>query len=89
MYDLDDKGHITRHDLTKIMTSFRELVGGDVATFSGKKFESVDELVTAFFEQMDTGGDDIITIEEYKESAIRNPDIIIGLSLAAPERADG
>lgn len=85
MYDLGDKGYITQSDMAKIMTSFSELVGGDVVTFSGKKFASVDELVTAFFEQMDTTGDGKITIEEYKEAAIRNPDIIIGLGLGDNE----
>jgi Ca2+-binding EF-hand superfamily protein len=84
MYDLDDKGHIARDDMRKIMTSFLDLVGGDVVTFSGKKFESVDQLVDAFFEQMDIMGDGKISIEEYKEGAIRNPDIVIGLSLGDP-----
>ncbi|ELR15374.1 Calciumbinding protein NCSA, putative [Acanthamoeba castellanii str. Neff] len=82
MYDLDDKGHITREDMNKIMTSFLNLVGGDVVTFSGKKFESVEQLADAFFEQMDSMGDGKITIEEYKEGAIRNPDIVIGLGLS-------
>ncbi len=82
MYDLDDKGHITRDDMNKIMTSFLNLVGGDVVTFSGKKFESVEQLADAFFEQMDSMGDGKITIEEYKEGAIRNPDIVIGLGLS-------
>ncbi len=47
----------------------------------GKKFESVDQLVDAFFEQMDSSGDGKITLEEYKEGALKNPDIIIGLGL--------
>ncbi len=34
-----------------------------------------------FFEQTDTNEDGIITLDEYKEGAMKNPDVITGLRL--------
>jgi hypothetical protein len=41
----------------------------------------VMQLVDEFFEAMDTNGDNKISIAEYKEGALKNPDIIQGLKL--------
>jgi hypothetical protein len=45
-------------------------------TFSGKKYESPKQLVDEFFEVMDLNHDGKISLEEYKEGALKNPDII-------------
>eukprot|EP01087_Luapelamoeba_hula_P014023 TRINITY_DN4046_c2_g1_i1.p1 TRINITY_DN4046_c2_g1~~TRINITY_DN4046_c2_g1_i1.p1 ORF type:complete len:189 (-),score=62.17 TRINITY_DN4046_c2_g1_i1:131-697(-) len=82
MYDTSGKGYITKEEMTKIMDSFYKLVG-PLVTFSGKKFESHQQLVEEFFEQIDTSGVGRITLEEYKAGAHKNPDIIQGLKLFA------
>ncbi|KAL6077112.1 Visinin-like 1b [Balamuthia mandrillaris] len=83
VYDLDGDGYISKPEMSQIMKSFVEVVGGDVVTFSGKKFESHDQLVDEFFEQMDASGTGRISLAEYKEGAMKNPDIIQGLKLFA------
>jgi len=80
MYDLDGNGTISKDEMTKIMESFYKLVG-PLVTFSGKKYDSPAQLVDEFFEQMDTNKDGNISIEEYKQGALKNPDIIQGLKL--------
>ena len=71
-------------DISKIMDSFYKLVG-PLVTFSGKKYESHEQLVEEFFELMDTTGDGKITLKEYKEGAMKNPDVIqIGQKLRIP-----
>jgi Ca2+-binding EF-hand superfamily protein len=82
MYDINNNGYITKDDITRIMDSFYKLVG-PLVTFSGKKYESHEQLVEEFFELMDTTGDGKITLKEYKEGAMKNPDIIQGLKLFA------
>jgi Ca2+-binding EF-hand superfamily protein len=80
MYDLDGNGFITREDMLQVIEAFFKLVG-PVVTFAGKKYESAEQLVDDFFDQMDSNKDDKISIEEYKEGAMKNPDIIQGLKL--------
>lgn len=80
MYDLDGNGFIDKEEMTKIMESFYKLVG-PLVTFSGKKYDSPSQLVDEFFEAMDLNGDGKISLEEYKEGALKNPDIIQGLKL--------
>eukprot|EP01089_Gocevia_fonbrunei_P017862 TRINITY_DN5927_c0_g1_i1.p1 TRINITY_DN5927_c0_g1~~TRINITY_DN5927_c0_g1_i1.p1 ORF type:complete len:203 (+),score=37.98 TRINITY_DN5927_c0_g1_i1:47-655(+) len=79
-YDIDDKGYLDKENTSKIMEAFCSLVG-PLVTFSGKRFESHEQLVDEFFAQMDTTGDGKITLEEYREEAMKNPDIIQGLKL--------
>jgi len=80
MYDLDGNGFIDKEEMTQIMESFYKLVG-PLVTFSGKKYESPQQLVDEFFDTMDANGDGKISLEEYKEGALKNPDIIQGLKL--------
>lgn len=80
MYDLDGNGIIDRKEMEQIMDSFYRLVG-PLVTFSGKKYDSSLQLVEEFFDIMDKNGDGKITLEEYKEGALKNPDIIQGLKL--------
>ncbi|KAL6046190.1 Calcium-binding protein NCS-1, variant 2 [Balamuthia mandrillaris] len=82
LYDITSNGYITKDEMTKIMDSFYKLVG-PLVTFSGKKYESHAQLVEEFFEQIDTTGEGKITLEMYKEGAVKNPDIIQGLKLFA------
>lgn len=80
MYDLDGNGFIDKDEMTQIMDSFYKLVG-PLVTFSGKRYNSPEELVDEFFETMDANGDGKISLQEYKEGAMKNPDIIQGLKL--------
>ena len=80
MYDLDRNGYIDKQEMQQIMEAFYKLVG-PLVTFSGKKYESPQQLVDEFFDTMDANGDGKISIEEYKEGALKNPDIIQGLKL--------
>jgi len=80
MYDLDGNGFISKDEMARIMDSFYKLVG-PLVTFSGKKYESPQQLVDEFFDQMDFNKDGQISMEEYKNGALKNPDIIQGLKL--------
>ncbi|PRP80092.1 calcium-binding protein [Planoprotostelium fungivorum] len=80
MYDIDGDGVIDKREMGQIMESFYKLVG-PLVTFSGKKYESPSQLVEEFFDIMDKNGDGKITLEEYKEGALKNPDVIQGLKL--------
>eukprot|EP01101_Sappina_pedata_P011522 TRINITY_DN7761_c0_g1_i1.p1 TRINITY_DN7761_c0_g1~~TRINITY_DN7761_c0_g1_i1.p1 ORF type:complete len:186 (-),score=61.99 TRINITY_DN7761_c0_g1_i1:19-576(-) len=82
MYDTDKSGFITRDQMARIIESFYRLVG-PMVTFSGKRYESPQQLVDDFFEQIDSNGDGKISLEEYKEGAVKNPDLIHGLKLFA------
>jgi len=82
MYDLDGNGFIDKEEMTQIMQSFYKLVG-PLVTFSGKKYDSPEQLVDEFFEAMDANGDGKISLQEYKDGALKNPDIIQGLKLFA------
>jgi len=80
MYDLDHNGYIHQDEMIQIMDAFYKLVG-PLVTFSGKKYDSPKQLVEEFFDLMDTNRDGKISLAEYKEGALRNPDIIQGLKL--------
>ena len=85
MYDLDNSGYITKEEMTKILESFYKLIGpsedNPLATFSGKKYDTPQQLVDEIFEQMDETGDGKISLAEYQAGAKKNPDIIQGLKL--------
>eukprot|EP01095_Lingulamoeba_sp_RSL-Kostka_P011224 TRINITY_DN4203_c1_g1_i1.p1 TRINITY_DN4203_c1_g1~~TRINITY_DN4203_c1_g1_i1.p1 ORF type:complete len:196 (-),score=89.20 TRINITY_DN4203_c1_g1_i1:162-749(-) len=90
MYDLDQTGYVTKEEMGKILGSFFNMVGpgeeNQVTTFSSKKYESPPALVDELFEQMDTDEDGKISLEDYKEGARQNPDIIQGLRLFSSNR---
>lgn len=56
-------------------------VDGAHAFYSGRKYDSPEQFVSEFFEQTDTNEDGLITLDEYKEGAMKNPDVISGLRL--------
>eukprot|EP01121_Diplochlamys_sp_Union-15-3_P019235 TRINITY_DN719_c0_g1_i1.p1 TRINITY_DN719_c0_g1~~TRINITY_DN719_c0_g1_i1.p1 ORF type:complete len:207 (-),score=58.44 TRINITY_DN719_c0_g1_i1:31-606(-) len=84
MYDFDGSKTITKEGMTQIMESFFKLVG-PLVTFSGKQYHQPEVLVDGFFEEMDSNGDGKISLEEYKEGAVKNADIIQGLKLFRDE----
>jgi hypothetical protein len=75
LYDLDGNGVISREEMSQVIESYYKLVGPLISS-SGKKYETPEQLVDEFFEQMDQNGDGVISLEEYKEGAMKNPDII-------------
>jgi len=82
MYDINRTGYLTKDEMSQIMESFYKLVG-PLVTFSGKKYESSQQLVDEFFEQADSDGDGKISLDDYRAAAVKNPDIIQGLRLFA------
>jgi Ca2+-binding EF-hand superfamily protein len=80
LYDLDGNGVISREEMSQVIESYYKLVGPLISS-SGKKYETPEQLVDEFFEQMDQNGDGVISLEEYKEGAMKNPDIIQRLKL--------
>ena len=85
MYDLDSSGYITKDEMQKILDSFYQLVGPleecPLATFTGKTYDSPQQLVDDIFEQMDKDGDGRISLNEYRTGALANGDVIQGLKL--------
>lgn len=49
--------------------------------FSGKTYNDIDEICEEFFKVMDADGDGEITFNDYKQGALKNPDIMQGLSI--------
>eukprot|EP01116_Phalansterium_solitarium_P000339 TRINITY_DN10216_c0_g1_i1.p1 TRINITY_DN10216_c0_g1~~TRINITY_DN10216_c0_g1_i1.p1 ORF type:complete len:187 (-),score=63.95 TRINITY_DN10216_c0_g1_i1:148-708(-) len=80
LYDLDGNGYIERDEMVRISEAFAKLVG-PLVSFSGKKHPSTQALVEEFFDSMDTNCDGRVSLQEYKQGALRNPDIIQGLKL--------
>lgn len=72
---MDGNGVISREEMSQVIESYYKLVGPLISS-SGKKYETPEQLVDEFFEQMDQNGDGVISLEEYKEGAMKNPDII-------------
>jgi len=80
MYDLDGNGFIDKDEMVKIMESFYKVIGS-FTTASGKKYENPKNFIEEFFDAMDTNKDGRISLQEYKEGALKNPDIVQGLKL--------
>lgn len=80
MYDLNGNGFIDRSEMLKIFDAFLRLIG-PLQSLSGKKSDSAQQLTNEFFDTMDTNADGKISLDEYKEGALKNPDIIQGLKL--------
>jgi Ca2+-binding EF-hand superfamily protein len=80
MYDLNGNGFIDRSEMSTIFDAFLRLVG-PLQSLSGKKSDSAQQLTSEFFDTMDTNADGKISLDEYKEGALKNPDIIQGLKL--------
>ena len=80
MYDQDEDGMITKAEMTRIIEAFCKSVG-PLVTYSGRRYESADALVEEFFEEMDANDDGKVSLDEYRDGAMRNHDIIQGLKL--------
>mmetsp|Transcript_18514 Transcript_18514/g.47069 ORF Transcript_18514/g.47069 Transcript_18514/m.47069 type:complete len:188 (-) Transcript_18514:100-663(-) len=80
LFDSEEQGFFTKKQMLEIMEAFYRLVGPQV-TLSGKRYESAQQLVDDFFEQIDIDRDDRITLDEYKHGASANQDILQGLQL--------
>lgn len=80
MYDQDEDGLITKAEMARIIEAFTKSVG-PLVTYSGRRYESAEALVEEFFEDMDANDDGKVSLEEYREGAMRNHDIIQGLKL--------
>jgi len=80
IYDTDGDGFLSHEDLQTLVNALFDLLG-PVTTPSGKKYDVPSQLVDDFFEEMDTTGNGKISLEEYKEGAMKHPDIFQALRL--------
>jgi Ca2+-binding EF-hand superfamily protein len=80
LYDINGDGHISKEEFKKIMSSFLKFKGS-LTMFSGKTYNDIDEICEEFFKVMDADGDGEITFNDYKQGALKNPDIMQGLSI--------
>jgi len=80
IYDIDGDGVLGHEDIQTLVNSLFDLLG-PVTTYSGKKYDVPSQLVDDFFEEMDLQGNGKITLEEYKEGAMKHPDIFQALRL--------
>ena len=80
MYDQDEDGMISKAEMTRIIDAFCKSVG-PLVTYSGKRYESGEALVEEFFEEMDGNDDGRVSLDDYRDGAMRNHDIIQGLKL--------
>eukprot|EP00003_Mantamonas_plastica_P022928 TRINITY_DN3997_c0_g4_i10.p1 TRINITY_DN3997_c0_g4~~TRINITY_DN3997_c0_g4_i10.p1 ORF type:complete len:190 (-),score=65.42 TRINITY_DN3997_c0_g4_i10:21-590(-) len=85
MYDLDGNGYITKKEMQSIMESFFKFMG-KLVTMSGEEFESPQEFVDHIFSEMDENNDGMISLDEYKQGALKNPDIVKGLNLLSGDQ---
>jgi len=80
MYDLNGDGYITRDEILQIVQSFYQL-SGPLSSYTGKKFETPAQLVDEFFEELDEDTTGKISLEQYKEGAMKHQEIFQALKL--------
>jgi Ca2+-binding EF-hand superfamily protein len=85
IYDLDGDGEITKPELVKIVSSIfkvRLIAGEGVEGVSDNKgWKNADAFVDHLFSELDINKDGKITKEEYKQGALRDPNICKSLNL--------
>jgi Ca2+-binding EF-hand superfamily protein len=81
MYDINGDGHISKEEFSRIVSSFVRLRGGSLTTFSGKTYTSIDDICNEVFGAMDLDNDGEISFDDYKQGALKNPDILKGLNI--------
>jgi len=80
MYDLNGDGFITRDEILQIVQSFYQLCG-PLSSYTGKKFETPIQLVDEFFDELDEDSTGKISLEQYKEGAMKNQEIFQAMKL--------
>jgi len=80
LYDADRDGLLSHDDVLVVVSALFDLLG-PITLNSGKKYDVPSQMVDDFFEEMDTEGTGKITLEAYKDGAMKNPDIFQALRL--------
>eukprot|EP00762_Andalucia_godoyi_P001703 ANDGO_07101.mRNA.1 Calcium-binding protein NCSA len=80
LYDIDHDGFVTRDEMLRIVTALYRM-HGDLVSVQGEAFETPEQLVSKIFADMDMNEDGKLSLEEYKEGALRDPCVVQGLSL--------
>lgn len=85
IYDLDGDGSITREELKKIVEAIFKVrsISGDAVASSNDHtwWKTPDQFVDHLFKELDANGDGKITLQEYKNGALRDPNICKSLNL--------
>jgi Ca2+-binding EF-hand superfamily protein len=79
MFDRDGNGYIELEQLESIISELHTLT--TLKSISGRLCSSVEDFAQEFFDDMDTDGDGRVSLAEFMQGAMRNPDIIKGLML--------
>jgi len=80
LYDLDNDGFITKVEMVKIVTALYRMLG-DLVSLQGEEYDSPVKLVDKIFKEMDANKDGMISLQEYKTGAQKDPAIVQGLAL--------
>jgi len=79
LYDLDNDGFITRHEMLSIVGSIYKMVGDSVKLPEDEN--TPEKRVDRIFRMMDKNNDAQLTLDEFKEGAKADPSIVHALSL--------
>jgi len=80
LYDVDGDGLLSHDDVLVVVSALFDLLG-PLTTFSGKKYDVPSQMVDDMFEEMDAEGSGKISVESYKDGAMKHPDIFQALRL--------
>ncbi|KAK7485311.1 hypothetical protein BaRGS_00023410 [Batillaria attramentaria] len=85
VYDVEQRGYITRAGMTEIIRAVFRMIGpmkpADIT-------QSPEEMADEFFRELDRNGDDVISWQEFRDGADRYPMVLNMLQCGPPDEAD-